>query len=156
MYTNCFNIFIISFLLIWIMCFNSQGASFNKVNGGGVFNFFNKSTGKYETADIKIGDVYKFDNDLSVLFRACYKSSSQDEPENIAFLQVSKVVPKNDKSTINLIPTIAIPEQILVNPQDGFETRFIFSGWLFSSSPSVNTVVDVIYDISLIKCYFDN
>ena len=69
-----------------------------------------------------------FYKDLSLKSLKCKNSEFDDNPEIIAYLQV-----KDLKDTDN-------------------DEVFVFNGWTFSSSPSINTFDHPVYDIWLIKC----
>ncbi|MDR2008615.1 MAG: DUF2155 domain-containing protein [Alphaproteobacteria bacterium] len=112
----------------------------------------NKYTGKTEKATLRVGQNYVFDKNLNILLRVCYKSSAQDEPESKAFIQVIRVVATNLKEDVPTLD-IPIPNDFRVKVADSDTTKFIFSGWLFASSPSVSYLEDPIYDITLLRCY---
>jgi len=113
----------------------------------------NKYTGKTEKITLKVGNPYVFDKNLHVLLRACYKSSSQDEPESKAFIQVVRLVANN--LTTDGIKTLSIPlpNDFFIKNNNDETPKFIFSGWLFASSPSVSYLEDPIYDITLLNCF---
>ena len=77
---------------------------------------------------LKIGNEVKFEN-LLIKTLKCKNSEFDDNPEITAYIQVRDLnMSKNDQV-------------------------FVFNGWFFSSSPSVNPFDHPVYDIWLLKCY---
>ena len=78
--------------------------------------------------NIAIGNELKFEN-LLIKTLKCKNSEFDDNPEITAYIQVRDLnMSKNDQV-------------------------FVFNGWFFSSSPSVNPFDHPVYDIWLSKCY---
>ena len=67
--------------------------------------------------------------DLLIKSLKCKNSEFDDHPEITAYLQVKDLTSKNNNDV------------------------FVFNGWMFSSSPSINPFDHPVYDIWLIKCY---
>ena len=86
-----------------------------------------KVSSKNYKVKISIGEEKVFKN-ISIKPVKCKNSEFDDNPEIIAYLQV-----KDLKDTDN-------------------DEVFVFNGWTFSSSPSINTFDHPVYDIWLIKC----
>ena len=86
-----------------------------------------KVSSKNYKVKISIGEEKVFKN-ISIKPLKCKNSEFDDSPEIIAYLQV-----KDLKDTDN-------------------DEVFVFNGWTFSSSPSINTFDHPVYDIWLIKC----
>ena len=77
---------------------------------------------------LEIGNEVKFEN-LLIKTLKCKNSEFDDNPEITAYIQVRDLnMSKNDQV-------------------------FVFNGWFFSSSPSVNPFDHPVYDIWLSKCY---
>ena len=77
---------------------------------------------------LEVGKELKFEN-LLIKTLKCKNSEFDDNPEITAYIQVRDLnTSKNDQV-------------------------FIFNGWFFSSSPSVNPFDHPVYDIWLSKCY---
>jgi len=87
-----------------------------------------KVSSKNNLLKIKIGEEKKFKN-LLIKSLKCKNSKFDDNPEITTYLQV-KDLTNNDNDEV-----------------------FVFNGWTFSSSPSVNPFDHPVYDIWLIKCY---
>ena len=86
-----------------------------------------KISSKNYKIKIKIGEEKKFKN-ISIKPLKCKNSKFDDNPEIIAYLQV--------KDLKNI----------------GNNEVFVFNGWTFSSSPSINTFDHPVYDLWLVKC----
>ena len=77
---------------------------------------------------LEIGNEVKFEN-LLIKTLKCKNSEFDDNPEITAYIQVRDLnMSKNDQV-------------------------FVFNGWFFSSSPSVNPFDHPVYDIWLSKCF---
>ena len=87
-----------------------------------------KVSSKNYKVKIKIGEEKIFKN-ISIKPFKCKNSEFDDNPEIIAYLQV--------KDLKNI----------------GNDEVFVFNGWTFSSSPSINTFDHPVYDLWLIKCF---
>ncbi len=77
---------------------------------------------------LEVGKELKFEN-LLIKTLKCKNSEFDDNPEITAYIQVRDMnMSKNDQV-------------------------FVFNGWFFSSSPSINPFDHPVYDIWLSKCY---
>jgi hypothetical protein len=64
---------------------------------------------------------------LLVTVRDCEQSAPEDTPENAAFIQIYETPP-------------------------GEDTKRLFSGWMFSSSPAISQLEHPVYDVTLLGC----
>jgi len=64
---------------------------------------------------------------LSIVVRDCEQSPPDASPENAAFIQIYET------------PV-------------GAETKRLFSGWMFSSSPALSELEHPVYDVTLLSC----
>ncbi len=87
-----------------------------------------KVSSKNELLKIKIGKNVKF-KDISIKALKCKNSEFDDNPEITAYLQVKDLDNKSNDEV------------------------FVFNGWTFSSSPTINPFDHPVYDIWLTKCY---
>ena len=87
-----------------------------------------KVSSKSNLVKLKIGEEKKFKN-LSIKSLKCKNSEFDDNPEITAYIQVQDLT-NNDNDEV-----------------------FIFNGWTFLSSPTINPFDHPVYDIWLIKCY---
>ena len=88
-----------------------------------------KINSKNSTIDLKIGEEKKFKN-LIIKALKCQNSKFDDNPEITAYLQVKDITNKNKNKV------------------------FVFNGWTFASSPSLEPFDHPVYDIWLKKCKF--
>ena len=115
----------ILFLLSLISTGNSE------TNSEGNFTeikILNKISSKNVSLDLKNNEEKVFD-DLIIKSIKCKNSEFDDDPEIIAYIQV-------------------IDQSISTNDE-----VFVFNGWMFSSSPSINPFDHPVYDIWLTRCY---
>ena len=87
-----------------------------------------KVSSKTNLLKLTIGEEKKFQN-LLIKSLKCQNSEFDDNPEITSYIQVKDL-----------------------NNKDNDEV-FIFNGWTFSSSPTINPFDHPVYDIWLIKCY---
>ena len=123
----------INYLIILVFFFLSTGIlSISALeNNEGQFieiKILDKVSSKNNLLKLKIGEEKKYKN-LLIKSLKCKNSEFDDNPEITAYIQV----------------------QDLTN-QDNDEV-FIFNGWTFSSSPTINPFDHPVYDIWLTKCY---
>jgi len=112
------------------LCINISYLSADEKNIEGAeieIKILDKVSSKNYKVKISIGEEKVFKN-ISIKPLKCKNSEFDDNPEIIAYLQV-----KDLKDTDN-------------------DEVFVFNGWTFSSSPSINTFDHPVYDIWLIKC----
>ena len=112
------------------LCINISYLSADESNFEGTeieIKILDKVSSKNYKVKISIGEEKVFKN-ISIKPLKCKNSEFDDNPEIIAYLQV-----KDLKDTDN-------------------DEVFVFNGWTFSSSPSINTFDHPVYDIWLIKC----
>ena len=88
-----------------------------------------KINSKNSTINLKIGEEKKFKN-LIIKALKCQNSKFDDNPEVTAYLQVKDVTNKNKNKV------------------------FVFNGWTFASSPSLEPFDHPVYDMWLKKCKF--
>jgi hypothetical protein len=88
----------------------------------------NKISSKNVSLELKNKEEKVFD-DLIIKSIKCKNSEFDDDPEIIAYIQV-------------------IDQSISTNDE-----VFVFNGWMFSSSPSINPFDHPVYDIWLTRCY---
>jgi len=88
----------------------------------------NKISSKNTSLELKNNKETVFD-DLLIKSIKCKNSEFDDDPEIIAYIQVM--------------------DQSITNNNE----VFVFNGWMFSSSPSINPFDHPVYDIWLINCY---
>lgn len=85
-----------------------------------------KITARTETFEARVGSTVKF-GPLFIKVQACRKSSPIDEPESASFLQIWEIDQEE-------------------------EPQWIFSGWMFASSPALSPMDHPIYDVWVLDC----
>lgn len=93
-----------------------------------VLRAIDKVSARRHTFEIPVDKTVKFGQSLFIKARACRKSSPLDLPENAAFLQIWE------------------------RPQGKEDAQWVFSGWMFSSSPSLSAMEHPVYDVWVIEC----
>ena len=126
---NNFLIILIYFIFINLITPNNLLA--NKENYEGKFieiKILDKVSSKNTLLKIKIGEEKKF-KDILIKSLKCKNSEFDDNPEITAYLQVKDLTNNNNNEV------------------------FVFNGWTFLSSPTINPFDHPVYDIWLTKCY---
>ncbi|MBI1214425.1 MAG: DUF2155 domain-containing protein [Alphaproteobacteria bacterium] len=93
-----------------------------------VLRTIDKLSARTHTFDIPVNKTVKFGNALFIKVRACRKSSPLDKPESAAFLQIWE------------------------HPSGEAQAKWMFSGWMFASSPSLSALDHPVYDVWVIDC----
>ena len=122
------NFFIIVIFITISSIFNSLASSDSLKENYIEIKILDKVSSKNNILKIKIGEEKKFKN-LLIKTLKCKNSEFDDNPEITAYIQVKDLNNKNNDEV------------------------FVFNGWTFSSSPTVNPFDHPVYDIWLIKCY---
>ena len=121
------------FLLIQLLTLaliNNYSSSDDSLKGNFVeLQILDKINSKNSTINLKIGEEKKFKN-LIIKALKCQNSKFDDNPEITAYLQVKDITNKNKNKV------------------------FVFNGWTFASSPSLEPFDHPVYDIWLKKCKF--
>jgi len=87
-----------------------------------------KISSKNTLIKLKNGEIKKF-QDLSLKSLKCKNSEFDDNPEITAYIQVRDLSYKSNDEV------------------------FVFNGWMFSSSPSIEPFDHPVYDVWLVNCY---
>ena len=121
-------IFLLSFILILFPI--TEGFADKPIYFGTFVDIkiLDKLSSKNKSLQIKIGEDYVFKN-LSLKVLKCKNSEFDDNPEITSYLQVRDL-----------------------NNKDNNEV-FVFNGWTFSSSPSIQVFDHPVYDLWILKCY---
>ena len=124
---NNFKLIYLVFLFYFCIIFNSN----SKSNLEGAFTdikILDKISSKNTLLKLKNGKLIKF-KDLSIKSLKCKNSEFDDNPEITAYIQVRDLTNKNNDEV------------------------FVFNGWMFSSSPSIEPFDHPVYDVWLVSCY---
>ncbi len=93
-----------------------------------------KITARTLTFDVKTGSTIKFGS-IYIKLQACRAAPDIEEPESAAFMQVWEV--ENEGT-------------------DAEKANWIFSGWMFASSPGLSAMDHPIYDVWVLECLDPN
>ena len=124
---NNFKLIYLVFLFYFCLILNSNA----KNNLEGTFTdikILDKISSKNTLLKLKNGDLINF-KDLSIKSLKCKNSEFDDNPEITAYIQVRDLTNKNNDEV------------------------FVFNGWMFSSSPSIEPFDHPVYDVWLVNCY---
>ena len=115
--------------ILFLLSLISPGNSETNLEGNFTeIKILNKISSKNVSLELKNNEEKRFD-DLIIKSIKCKNSEFDDDPEIISYIQV-------------------IDQSISTNDE-----VFVFNGWMFSSSPSINPFDHPVYDIWLIRCY---
>ena len=124
---NRFILFITT-ILVYIFLINNSFAN-DSLEGKFIdLQILDKISSKNTLIKLKNGELITF-KDLSIKSLKCKNSEFDDNPEITAYIQVKDLTDKKNNEV------------------------FVFNGWMFSSSPSINPFDHPVYDVWLIKCY---
>ncbi len=123
------NFFLKSIIIFFILTSSVFALSKNDLEGNITkIKVLDKISSKNVSLKLKNGEQFKF-NDLLIKSIKCKNSEFDDDPEITAYIQVKDLSVKNNDEV------------------------FVFNGWMFSSSPSINPFDHPVYDIWLTSCY---
>jgi len=97
-----------------------------------VLQGLDKTTARVSKFDAPVDKPVHFGT-LVITVRACYKHPPEERPETTAFLEIDETRPNGAAS----------------------ETKRVFSGWMFASSPAISALEDPIYDVNVLDCKSD-
>jgi len=118
-------------ILICLIFTNTMFSASSLENLEGEFieiKILDRVSSKNSLLKLKIGEEKKFKN-LLIKSLKCKNSEFDDNPEITAYIQVQDLTKKDNDEV------------------------FIFNGWTFLSSPTINPFDHPVYDIWLTKCY---
>jgi hypothetical protein len=117
--------------LVFLFYFCLVSNSNTKSNLEGTFTdikILDKISSKNTLLKLKNGKLKKF-KDLEIKSIKCKNSEFDDNPEITAYIQVRDLTNQNNDEV------------------------FVFNGWMFSSSPSIEPFDHPVYDVWLVNCY---
>jgi len=124
---NSYYFLFLNFIFIFFFSFNL----YSNENLEGAFTdikILDKISSKNTLVSLKNTEELIF-GDLGIKSMKCKNSEFDDNPEITAYIQVRDLTNEDNNEV------------------------FVFNGWIFSSSPSINPFDHPVYDIWLIKCY---
>jgi hypothetical protein len=104
-----------------------------RANTIAVLQGLDKTTARISKFDAPVDQSVRFGT-LFITVRACVKKPPEEEPDTAAFLIIDEVRPGD---------------------ANGVESKRVFSGWMFASSPAISALEDPIYDVNVLDCKTD-
>jgi hypothetical protein len=98
-----------------------------------------KVTARTDTLTVAVGETIAV-GPLFMQVKTCQRSAPYEQPESAAFLQVWEATPKD----------------VLATAKDKNPSQWVFSGWMFASSPALSAMDHPIYDIWVLSCKNNN
>lgn len=95
-----------------------------------------KITARTLTFEAQVGSTFKFGS-LYIKPQACRKAPPIEPPESAAFLQIWEATSQQNVS---------------VSTEQPAESEWVFSGWMFASSPALSYMDHPIYDVWVLDC----
>ena len=92
-----------------------------------VLQGLDKTTARVTKFEAPVGQPVSFGT-LRITVRDCRKRPPEEEPESAAYLDIDEVL------------------------QDKTAPKHLFSGWMFASSPALNSLEDPVYDVWVLDC----
>ncbi len=89
-----------------------------------------KITARIKTLKFKVGEKNNF-GILEIFVKRCVFSKPTETPESMAFITIFDNSEKNTQKK---------------------QKNIVFNGWMFASSPALNTLEHPVYDVVLISC----
>ena len=124
---NNFKLLSLIFLIYFSLITNSN--SINSLEGTFTdIKVLDKISSKNTLLKLKNNDLIRF-KDLAIKSIKCKNSEFDDNPDITAYIQVRDLTNKNNDEV------------------------FVFNGWMFSSSPSIEPFDHPVYDVWLLSCY---
>ena len=121
------NLLILVILLTNILVSNAENDKKKELKTSVEIKILDKVSSKNTILKLNLGEEKKFQN-LLIKVLKCENSKFDDDPEITAYIQVKDI-----------------------NISDN-EKVFIFNGWTFSSSPTLNPFDHPVYDLCLSSC----
>lgn len=90
-----------------------------------------KTSARTSVFEVQVGSTVKF-GEIYIKVQACREAPEMEKPESAAFLQIWEIKPE-------IATAIEKPE-------------WIFSGWMFASSPGLSSMDHPIYDVWVLDC----
>lgn len=119
------------FVSCMVMLPASSFASLMDDYGSVKLQSLDKVSARTLTFEAKVGETVKY-GPLYIKIQACRKAPPLEQPESAAFLQIWEIPPETG------------------------EAEWIFSGWMFASSPALSAMDHPVYDVWVIDCMGDH
>jgi len=107
-----------------------------------VLRSLDKTYARTSTFEVPVGQTVKFGETLFIRPQACRKTPPTKQPESAAFLQIWE----------HVLPDAAKKRPVAAVKDAAKETRWVFSGWMFASSPALSAMDHPVFDVWVIDC----
>lgn len=114
------------FAIIFIVMIASPVSAKNLQGAAVLLQGLDKVTARTDTFVIKVGDTYRY-GVLQIQVFACERTPPEDPPESVAFLKITDLI-------------------------DSTRPLDYFSGWMYASSPALNSLEHPVYDVWVKEC----
>ncbi|MGB4107642.1 MAG: DUF2155 domain-containing protein [Alphaproteobacteria bacterium] len=130
------------FFAVFLLLLIPGGASAREMENYPVVKLqsLDKVTARTMTFEANVGNTVKFGS-LFIKIQACAKAPPVEQPESAAFLQIWEMKSTSESDSVS------VKEQ---PPKE--EAQWIFSGWMFASSPALSHMDHPIYDVWVLDC----
>ena len=91
-----------------------------------ILQTLDKITARVSQMDVRVGETAQFAS-LDITVQACRAAPPDETPESAAFLEIDYTPPRE-------------------------ETRRVFTGWMFASSPAVSAMDHPVFDVWVVAC----
>lgn len=115
-----------SLVLASVMCGAGVAHADRIRNPTGLFSGLDKITGRIVSFEVAVGETVQFGS-LQMTPKACFTKPPNENPNTTSFVEVDDI------------------------PLDG-QSKRVFSGWMFASSPGLHGLEHPVYDIWLVDC----
>ena len=122
-----FRLFIAAFSLLMMIPTSQPQAKMQDMTGA-VLRGLDKVSARIQTFEIPLNQTVRFGKNLFIRVRACRKAEPIDTPESADFIEVWE---KNIETE---------------------DTEWVFSGWMFASSPALSAMDHQVYDVWVVDC----
>ncbi|EKV30772.1 hypothetical protein C882_4109 [Caenispirillum salinarum AK4] len=119
-----------------------------------VLGALDKITARERELIIPVGTSDQFQG-LAVMVRTCQRTTVSTTPQSAAFLEISdeSVIKRGRRPTDGASASGDVPAPEQVSTDDSPDAPpHLFTGWMFSASPSVSAMEHPVYDIVLKGC----
>lgn len=123
-----FKQFFTALTLILALGFSAPAMADMEDTDTAVLRGLDKVSARIQTFETKINQTVRFGKNLYIRVRSCRKSDPIDTPESAAFMEVWQ------------------------KDLESQESHWIFSGWMFASSPALSAMDHPVYDVWVIDC----
>ena len=113
-------------------------------NPTATFAGLDKTTGRIVNFDVSIGETVQFGT-LQIIPRVCNTRPQTETPQTTSFVEIEELIAKPSRETRqddkNQQPVVDVKE-----------SKRLFTGWMFASSPGLHGVEHPVYDVWLVDC----